>query len=134
MADSRRWNASGVRRDDQFVRPPAFRDEHESDHLSTASAHWHGSGSRQVALAAVLAIAAGVAAVGLMFAVSPDGADLGSQSPVGAQGDGGPLDGSIADGASMPDGSPIDVGDVQVPAPGAIGNGTAVPLPTMPVP
>lgn len=124
MADPRRWNGSGVQRDDQFVRPPAFRDEHESAHLSTASAHWHGSGSRQVALAAVLAIAAGVAAVALMFMVAPDGADLGAQSPIGAQGDAGPLDPS-----PLAEGSPG--GDVQLPA--AAGNSTGLPVPSLPV-
>ena len=101
MADSRRWNGSGVRRDDQFA------------------AAWHGSGSRQVALAAGLAIAAGIAAVALMLLVAPAGGGLASQAPVGAEAD---------DDA-------VDVGDIQVPAAPSDGNATSdLPLPDVPVP
>jgi hypothetical protein len=119
MADPRRWDASS-RRDDQFVRPPAFRDEHESSHLAAGQAHWHGSGSRQVALAVGLAVAAGIAAVAFMLLVSPGGGDLASQ--------GGPV-------AADADDDPIDVGDIQVPASAADGNSTTgLPIPDLPVP
>lgn len=122
MADSRRWdNGSGVRREDQFVRPPAFRDEHDSSHLSPQDASWHGSGSRHVALAASLAVIAGIAAVALMFLVSPSGggADAAAQAPQGA---------SAGD-----DGLANDAG--ALPVPSVQGNSTTgLPVPPLPVP
>lgn len=130
MADSRRWNGTGVRRSDQFVRPPAFRDEHESDHLAPEAAAWHGSGSRQVALAAVLAIAAGMAAVAFMFLVAPDGSGIGAQDPVAAEEGPGPVDGAPTDvGQAL-----VDLGDVTVPPAASAGNATSIPVPALPVP
>jgi hypothetical protein len=125
MADPRRWNASS-RRDDQFVRPPAFRDEHESAHLSGGQASWHGSGSPQVALAAVLAIAAGIAAVAFMLLVAPSGAGPGGMSPVGAEADDDAVDADAGD--ALVDG-PIDVGTIEVPATQSATSTSGQPLP-----
>lgn len=123
MADSRRWNGQGVQRDDQFVRPPAFRDAQESDHLTPEAASWHGSGSRHVALATGLALAAGIAAVALMLLVSPSGGGVGSQAPLGAE------------GPDDPAPAAVDVGAIDIPAAGAASNGTtSLPVPVPPLP
>lgn len=122
MADPRRWDASNrAPRESQFVRPPAFRDEHESHLSAGGAAAWHGSGSRQVALAAILALAAGIAAVAFMLLVAPGGAggEVGPQTPVGAEADA----------------APVDVGDVPVPASQSSSTSTTgLPLPGVPVP
>lgn len=84
-----------------------------------------GSGSRQVALAAVLAIGAGVAAVAFMLLVAPGGGGVGPQAPVGATGDTDPGDDPVDD--------PVDLGEISVP--GTSGNATTgIPLPDVPVP
>ena len=115
MADSRRWTAgTGVRRDDEFTRAPAFRDGLDSPPLSP-QASWHGNGRTQVAFAVGLAIVAAAAAVAFMVLAPDSGADPGASGAI-AQDD-------------APDG-PIQL-------PGAAGNvttGLPTPLPSPSVP
>ena len=113
MADSRRWGAGGVRRDDQFTRAPGFRDGQDSAPLAEG-ASWHGSGRHHVAFAVGLAVVAGVAAVAFMV-LSPSAPDLGS-----------PASGAAAQGGDA--GGPLQAPD------GAAGNQTSLPtgLPTVP--
>ncbi len=106
MADSRRWGAGpGVRRDDQFTRPPAFRDGLDSKPMA-ADSSWHGGPSHHVAFAVGLAILAAVGAVAFML-LAPGGGEggVGPASGVAAEGPGGPLD--------------------EVQPPGAAGNATS---------
>jgi hypothetical protein len=77
-----------------------------------------------VALAAGLAIAAGIAAIAFMLLVAPSGGGvgIGSQAPLGAEAQDDPA-------------AAIDLGDIDVPATAAAGNGTtSLPLPGLPAP
>lgn len=98
---------SGVFRDGQVIGAPV------------APALQGGAGSRPIALAVTFAFAAGIAAIALMLFVAPSGGEIGSQAPVGAEADEGP----------------IDVGDVPVPLAPSDGNATTgLPLPGDPLP
>lgn len=92
MADRRRWSGARVQRDDQFVRPPAFRDGSDGEPLRPEQAAWHGSGNRHVALAVALAFVAGIAAIALMLLASPSDGVEAPRGQVAAEADDAPVD------------------------------------------
>lgn len=123
MAGERRWDpGSPARRDDQFVRPPAFRDSNESEPLRAERATWHGQGSPGVAFAVGLAVIAAVAAVAFM-ALSPPAPDLGSAAG-GTAVQGGDAGGSLQ--------APDVASNQTSPAPGLPTAPSAPPLPSLP--
>lgn len=128
--DGRRWDKEGeVRREDQFIRAPEFRDEHDSDHLplwGRMKVAWHGmSTARRVVVVASLVALSTAGGTSIAFTLDDLGREVGTQpgatGPAAAEGD----DDALADPGDLAPGR------AEGP-PDALVNRTAAPSPLPP--